>query len=257
MKFPRVALLAVLFVTAMSAAATPPADPNLWLENLDGKPSMDWVRRQNAITLHALAETPAFQAMNAHFLSILNSDARIPYVTKHGDYLYNFWRDAKHERGVFRRTTFAEYRKTSPAWETVIDVDSLAAAEKQNWFWGGAEVLPTDSTRALVSLSRGGADAKVVREFDLATKTFVKGGFELPESKSNLSWADHDHVFVALALDSTTMTTSGYARVVKRWTRASRSRPRARSTRTSGPTSTPPSDTTSRRASSATSRSTA
>src|SRR6185295_8442620 len=106
-----------------------------------------------------------------------------------------------------------------PAWETVLDIDSLATAEKQNWFWGGAQVLPTDPTRALVSISRGGADAQVIREFDLTTKTFVSGGFELPESKSNLDWKDRDHVFVGLALDSTTMTTSGYARVVKLWTR--------------------------------------
>ena len=218
MKPLRVLLLAFLVTTALSAAA-PPADPYLWLEALDSKASMGWIRQQNAVSLHALTGSPSFQAMNDRFLAILNSEARIPYVTKHGDYYYNLWRDSKHERGLWRRTTLDEYRKPSPAWETVLDIDSLAAAEHQNWFWGGAQVLPTDETRALVSISRGGADAEVVREFDLSTKTFVKGGFELPESKSNLDWKDRDHLFVGLALDSTTMTTSGYARVVKLWTR--------------------------------------
>jgi len=219
MKSLRLLLLTLLFVTVASAATPPSSDPWLSLENLDSPASMSWVRKQNAVTLHALAESPSFQAMNSRFLAILDSDARIPYVVKHGDALYNFWRDSKHPRGLWRRTSLAEYRKASPAWETVIDVDALAATEKQNWFWGGAQVLPTDSTRALISLSRGGADAKVVREFDLSTKAFVKDGFELPESKSDVGWADHDHVFVALAIDSTTMNTSGYARVVKEWTR--------------------------------------
>ena len=222
MKPLRVLLLALLLTPASvthSATAAPPADPYLWLENLDGEASMTWIRQQNQVSLHALTTAPSFQAMNSRFLAILNSEARIPYVTKHGDLYYNLWRDSKHERGLWRRTTLEEYRKASPAWETVLDIDALAAAEKENWFWGGAQVLPTDPTRALVSISRGGADAQVIREFDLTTKTFVKGGFELPESKSNLDWKDRDHVFVGLALDSTTMTTSGYARVVKLWTR--------------------------------------
>src|SRR4029079_164532 len=175
-------------VTTALAAAAPPADPYLWLESLDTKGSMNWVRQQNAVSMRALTVAPSFQAMNTRFLAILNSEARIPHVTKHGDFYYNLWRDSKHERGLWRRTTLAEYRKSAPAWETVLDIDSLATAEKQNWFWGGAQVLPTDETRALVSISRGGADAQVIREFDLSTKSFVKGGFELPESKSNLDW---------------------------------------------------------------------
>ncbi|HVP13947.1 MAG TPA: prolyl oligopeptidase family serine peptidase [Terriglobales bacterium] len=202
-----------------SAAASSPTDPWLWLEDVTGDKALQWVKQQNEQSTRELAGTPQFKALDARFLDILNSRDKIPFVTKIGDRYYNFWRDARHERGLWRRTTLEEYRKPSPAWETVIDLDSLAAAEKENWVWHGAQPLPPEYRLCLVMLSRGGADAQVVREFDLVTRSFVPGGFTLPESKSEASWIDRDHLYVGFAFDSTTMTTSGYPRIVKEWTR--------------------------------------
>ncbi|HTR97539.1 MAG TPA: prolyl oligopeptidase family serine peptidase [Candidatus Acidoferrales bacterium] len=209
--------LAVSFVRPIAAATS--GDEALWLEDVEGKRALDWVGHQDSLTVKALADRPGFDEMQKRFLAVLDDRSRIPVVAKEGEWYYNFWRDAQHPRGLSRRTTLAEYRKDSPAWESVLDVDSLAAAEKENWYYGGIDVLPPDYTRCLVQLSRGGGDATVVREFDLTTRTFVQDGFTLPESKSTVSWIDRDRVYVAEAFDSTTMTTSGYARVVKEWRR--------------------------------------
>lgn len=203
----------------VSNAATPPADPALWLEEVTGARAMEWVRAQNTRATDELAKSDEFKALNDRFLTILDSRDRIPGVTRIGDRYYNFWRDAEHPRGLWRRTTLEEYRKTSPAWETVLDLDALGTAEKENWVWEGARVLSPADVRCLVSLSRGGADASVVREFDLTTQQFVADGFVLPESKSDLGWIDQDHCYIGLAFDSTTMTTSGYPRVIKVWKR--------------------------------------
>jgi len=219
MRFLRAVPLGLLLASTAFAATAPPADPYLWLESVTGKQALDWVAKQNKISTHELAESPQFKAMDERFLTILNSNEKIPYVVKRGDYYYNFWRDAQHERGLWRRTSLDEYRKASPAWETVLDLDSLGKAENESWVWHGADALPPDYARCLISLSRGGADANVVREFDVTTKSFVKGGFEVPESKSDVGWLDRDHLYVGMAFDSTTMTTSGYARIVKQWTR--------------------------------------
>jgi prolyl oligopeptidase len=202
-----------------SALAAPADDPGLWLEEVTGKKALDWVASQNQESVRELAGSAEFKAMDARFMDILNSDARIPGVEKIGDRYYNFWRDSKHERGLWRRTTLDEYRKAAPSWETVIDVDSLAKAEEQNWVWEGASPLAPEYRRCLVRLSRGGADATAVREFDLVTGSFVPDGFTLPESKSDASWIDRDRLYVGFAFDSSTMTTSGYARVVKEWRR--------------------------------------
>jgi prolyl oligopeptidase len=157
--------------------------------------------------------------MRDGFRTILDSRDKIPYVSRRGDALYNFWRDAEHPRGLWRRTTLAEYRNTAPAWETVIDLDALAKAEGENWVWAGATCLAPDYQRCLVKLSRGGADAHVVREFDSRSKTFVAGGFSLPEAKSEIVWLAADMVYVGTDFGPGSLTDSGYPRVIKRWQR--------------------------------------
>ncbi len=217
------ALLPMTLTFSISALAAPPArtpgDPWIWLENVTDEKALDWVAQRNARSTKELAETEAFKAMDARFLDILNSDARIPYVTKIGDRYYNFWRDKQHERGLWRRTTLADYRKEQVVWETVLDLDSLAKLEKESWVWHGADPLPPDYTRCLVSLSRGGADADVVREFDLASRSFVKDGFALPEAKTGVAWRDREAIYVGTDFGPGSMTTSGYPRIAKEWKR--------------------------------------
>src|SRR5437867_4995420 len=150
--------------TAAASLTTPASsseDRWLWLEDVTGKKSLDWVAQHDARSKKELAESAAFKAMDARFLDILNSNERIPFVDKIGNYYYNFWRDKDHERGLWRRTTLAEYRKEKPAWEAVLDLDALGQTEKENWVLHGVDVLPPDYTRCLMSLSRGGADANV------------------------------------------------------------------------------------------------
>ena len=196
-------------------------DPFLWLEDVTGDRQLEWVRARNAESGRALAESKEFKGLETRLLAILDSKDRIPMVSKIGDRLYNFWRDANHPKGVWRRTTLDEYRKPEPVWETVLDLDGLAAAEKENWVWHGATVLEPEDRLCLVSLSRGGADADVVREFDLEAKTFVPGGFSLPEAKSRVAWRDRDSLFVATDFGPGSLTSSGYPRTVREWKRGS------------------------------------
>jgi prolyl oligopeptidase len=206
--------------TAGEADKTSPApeDRFLWLEDVTGEKSLDWARARNAESAKVLA-TPEEAALEKRILDILDSKERIPEVDKHGRFYYNVWRDAKNPRGLWRRTTLEEYRKPEPAWETVIDVDALGAAEKENWVWHGAQCLKPDYKLCLVSLSRGGADADVVREFDLESRSFVKDGFFLPEAKSTVGWVDRDSLFVGTDFGPGTLTTSGYPRIAKLWKR--------------------------------------
>ena len=219
------ALLGALLLTllpAMSHADAPPAppdDPFLWLEEVLGERALEWVRERNAESQKLLAARPEFAPMRAQLLEVLNAKDRIPHVTRRGDWLYNFWQDERHKRGLWRRAKLAEYRKPEPRWETLIDLDALARAEGENWVWGGAACLGPAYRRCLVSLSRGGADAKVTREFDAVDKRFVPQGFTLPEAKSDVDWIDDDAIYVATDFGPGSMTDSGYPRIVKRWQR--------------------------------------
>jgi len=194
-------------------------DPYAWLEDVQGERALTWVKQHNAQSEAELTTTPQFRQLESDIRAILDSDAKIPGVEKIGDHYYNFWKDKQHERGLWRRTTLAEYRKDKPAWETIIDLDALNKAEGENWVWHGADCLKPDNTRCLIALSRGGADADVTREFDLTTKTWVEGGFFRPEAKGGLQWIDRDTVYVFTDFGAGSMTSSGYPRIVKEWKR--------------------------------------
>ena len=194
-------------------------DPYEWLEEVLGDKALEWVKARNAIVQNRMEGEPSFEKLRSDLLEILDSNARIPFVSKRGEYYYNFWRDKTNERGLWRRTTLEEYRKAEPKWEVVLDLDALGKTENENWVWKGASLLRPDYQRALITLSRGGADANITREFDLKTRSFVVDGFELPESKGSVSWIDIDHLFVSTDFGDASMTDSGYPRMAKLWKR--------------------------------------
>ncbi|MFC9294212.1 prolyl oligopeptidase family protein [Streptomyces sp. NPDC057011] len=194
-------------------------DPYLWLEDITGEAALGWVRERNAETVAALAGAPGFKVLETGIREVLDDDGRIPYVVRRGRHLYDFWQDADHVRGLWRRTTLEEYRKDRPAWEPVLDLDALAGAEGEKWAWAGSRVLGPEYHRALVLLSRDGADACVVREFDLETREFVAGGFEVEEAKTTIGWIDRDHVWVGTDFGPGSMSGSGYPLQVRRWRR--------------------------------------
>jgi len=211
----------MLSIPSVAHAAAPESadDPYLWLEEVQGERALEWVRARNAESEKLLRARPEYAPTHALLLGALNSKDRIPAITRRGDFFYNLWRDDTHKRGLWRRTSLAEYRRAQPAWETVLDLDALAAVEGENWVWAGATSLAPAHTRCLVKLSRGGADATVIREFDTASKRFVDGGFTLPEAKSEVSWIEADTLYVGTDFGPGTLTTSGYPRVIKRWQR--------------------------------------
>lgn len=193
--------------------ATPPA----FLDEVSGAKALAWVSEVNEKATHDLASTSRFAELETGILQVLNSTDKIAHVAERGDYLYNFWQDATHERGLWRRTTWQSYRSGDPTWEVLLDLDALAEAENEAWVWHGAKVHRTTGTHALIALSRGGSDADVTREFDLETKTFVADGFYRPEGKGWLTWASDDAnvVLAACECGPESLTASGYPRTVR------------------------------------------
>lgn len=210
--------------------SAPADDLDLWLEDVQGEAALAWVRAHNARTEAELGARADFAEFRTRLKALLDDRARIPYVSRVGPHLYNFWQDGEHPRGLWRRTTLASYRQPEPVWEPVLDLDALAAAEGENWVWHGADiaspVVGEDGARvwrrSLIDLSRGGADATVAREFDLVERRFIpadEGGFVLPEAKSSTGWLDADTLVVGTDFGPGTMTDSGYPRVIKAWRR--------------------------------------
>lgn len=194
-------------------------DPRLWLEELDSAAALTWVKQQNESTIARYASSDAFADAKAKLVRIYNSKEKIPHVRKRGHYCYNLWRDPKHRRGLWRRTTLNSWKTDEPQWDTILDLDALNRNEKENWVWKGASFLSPNYERCLVHLSRGGADATEIREFDVEQREFVADGFYLPESKNRLYWIDDSATYVGTDFGKGSLTASGYPRIAKRWQR--------------------------------------
>ncbi len=215
----RILALAAMAAAIAHGAPAAPDDPYLWLEDVEGSRALEWVHAQDAESQRELEAKPGFGALEQRLLSIFTSKSRIPMPLVRGKWVYNFWQDDSAPRGIWRRAALAEYRKADPAWEVLIDLDKLSAQENVKWVWKGATCLYPDYRRCLVSLSRGGADAVEVREFDIAGKRWVEDGFFSPESKQDITWRDANTVYVSRDFGPGSMTTSGYPRIVKEWKR--------------------------------------
>ena len=212
------AFFLALSLPALAAEASP--DPLQWLEDIESPRALDWVKAHDEKTLGALQADPRYKSVEADARAVLLAADRIPAPELRGRWIYNFWQDPKSVRGVWRRATPEEYRKPEPLWETVLDLDALAAAEGENWVWKGADCLQPEQSRCLLTLSRGGKDAHVIREFDADRKMFVAGGFALTaEAKSDAAWRGLDELFVGTDFGPGSLTKSGYPRLVKLWKR--------------------------------------
>ena len=218
----RLALAAALVFTAAPIAAqdNDADDPYIWLEEIQGERALAKVDQWNADTEAVLTARAEYPLAKAWARQILDDTRQIAMPDAiQGDMVTNLWRDANNPRGLWRIASLDSYLAGTPEWRTLIDVDKLGEDEGQSWVWHGANCLAPEYTRCLVSLSPGGTDADVVREFDVATGSFVDGGFTLPEAKSNVAWFDENTLFVGTDEGPGSLTESGYPRLVKLWER--------------------------------------
>jgi prolyl oligopeptidase len=210
-----------VFATGLAGCASMPAskpfvDKYGFMEDVQGDKAIAWVKAQNKRSLDVLTASPRFETMRQEALTILNSKERLALGAIRNGFVYNFWQDETNVRGIWRRSPLGAYKAGQPSWETILDIDALAKAENKNWVYKGANCAPGDAMRCLVSLSDGGKDAVTVREFDIPSKSFVAGGFLLPEAKQSAAWISRDALLIGTDWGGGTVTESGYPFVIKR-----------------------------------------
>lgn len=210
--------LVVAALTAAGALAAPDNDPNLWLADIHGAKAVAWAKAQTEESDAALKSDPDYAKIRASILTDLNMPERIPLGDVEHEWVYNFWQDAAHVRGIWRRTTIADYATKAPHWQTLLDVDKLDKDTGKNWVWKGAD-CNTAHDRCLVRLSPGGGDAIVIREYNALTQKFIDGGFSLPVAKSSAFYIDDNTILFATDFGPGSLNTSGYPRFVKLWHR--------------------------------------
>ena len=212
-------LLSMIFISCSKENKTM-LDNYQWLEEIESPKSLSWISLQNERTLGELEKDSSYKKYFKVAKNILTSKDRITYAKIRGDYAYNFWRGQVNVRGLWRRTKIQDYISGKPQWETLLDIDKLAKMEKENWVYKYIHCLAPRFERCLLSLSKGGKDASIIREFDLVTKSFVKNGFYIPEAKSMVAWFDENHLLIGTRFnEKSSLTDSGYPRIIKLWKR--------------------------------------
>src|SRR5690242_9884964 len=210
------ALMAAALGTGSAVAQTASDDPYIWLEDVSSPKAMAWVEAHNAKSTAVLESDPRYQQYYNEALTLAQAQDRIPYGNFTHGQIYNFWQDADHTRGILRRTTRASYESGQPKWTTVLDLDALAKAENANWVFKGMTCARPAERRCLISLSDGGEDAVTIREFDLPTGKFVKGGFELPKGKQDATWLDENTLLISREWHKGELSRTGYPYILKR-----------------------------------------
>ncbi len=220
LRFHTLILVAAIAACASQAAISAPVDndPYLWLSDIHGTKALDWAKQQNAKSDAVLKSDPHYAKDRAALLTVLNANDRIPEGMLDHQWVFNFWQDADHVRGVWRRTTIADYASKAPHWQVLLDVDKLDKDTHEQWVWKGADCTP-NFERCLVSLSPGGGDAVTIREFDPKTGVFRDDGFSLAVAKSTARYIDDNSVLFATDFGKGTLTPSSYPRIVKLWHR--------------------------------------
>ena len=211
--------LPLLILAEASLLAAEPADPYLWLEDIEGQRALAWVEAQNRESEARLTADPRFSAIEAAAYAVYAATDRIPYARQAGQRMLNFWQDETHIRGLLRSAELDAYLAGEPQWEVLLDIDQLAEAEGENWVYKGSECLDPEARRCLLRLSRGGGDAVTVREFDLDAKRFATDGFVSSEAKQSVAWLDADRLLIAKAGDGFRATDSGYGAELRLWRR--------------------------------------
>jgi hypothetical protein len=215
----RIPVTILITLVAASLCFAADEDPYLWMEEVENEKTLAWAKQRAQADTAVFEAVPEFTEIHGTLLEIYNSRDRIPVPEVRGSWIYNFWQDAEHVRGVWRRTFLSEFVKDDAAWEIVFDLDALAEAEGENWVWKGADCLAPAYRQCMISLSRGGADATVEREFDTVAKAFVDGGFALSEAKHRIDWMDESTLWVGTDFGEGSLTSSGYPRFAKKWQR--------------------------------------
>lgn len=84
-------------------------DKYIYLEDPTGDRAMSWVKAENARTAKVLEADPRFAAYEADALKVAEDPNRLAIPMLRGDEVYNFWRDAAHVRGIYRKTSLSSY----------------------------------------------------------------------------------------------------------------------------------------------------
>lgn len=222
-KLKLVITIAFLLGACQHTSMDKPKDPNLWLEKIEGKKALDWVKKQNERSESSLTNDKDFSSLYKKNLKILKAKDRVPEIKVVGNYIYTLWQGDSQSRGSWKRTKIGSSYKPVPSWETVLDIDKLSRKEKKKLVLKDYKCLQPKGELCLLMLSEGGTDAVSIREFNTKKKSFVKNGFKFKKGNYWAAWVNKDSISLSADFGPNTLTKAGYGRELRLASRKTKS----------------------------------
>ncbi|MBL7671015.1 MAG: S9 family peptidase [Bdellovibrionaceae bacterium] len=186
----------------------------------NGRKAQKWVNSQNERTIKSYGGDKDFEKVYGEILKKENNEDRLFEGEIRGDYYYQCYSDKDHSLGLWRRTKLSAYFAQQEEWETLLDLDDLSKKENTRYKLQSVSCLRPSNERCLLKLSISGADASVVREFDLKKKALVETGFNiLKPFKHDFHWRDLNSILVTSDFGAGSISKANYGLQVRLWKR--------------------------------------
>ena len=216
--------LAALLVLTFFAARAEDAPRDLWLEDATNPQTKAWIASRNTESEARLIGDPRFERERQRFLALGGGSHSEDYLN--GGLVNRLQADAQHPLGRWQvmAASLAARAIVGVGWQTLLDLDELAAREGVRWtlpvWWQNPMCDTSIGARCILALSPDGGDRTVLREFDLKTRAFVPDGFRVDTpARTYANWIDADHLLLASDFGPGSLSNAGYARQARLWQR--------------------------------------
>ncbi len=185
-------------------------DPYLWLEDIHGAKAARLGEGAERKTLaSAQGRSATIRRITTPSSKVLDANDRIPIgKLDHGD-VFNFWQDAAHLRGIWRRTTIAAYANANSAMGNAARCRQARGRREGRTGCGkGADCSP-DLQALPVQLSPRRRRYRGRARIRSDSEELREDGFALAEAKAEATYLDDDTILFGTDFGPGTLTDVG------------------------------------------------
>ena len=174
-----------------------PQDDFIWLEDIYGEKPLEWVKEQNRRTEDKLVDGQ-FTALEAGILEVLDSEDRIPVVTKRGCVLLQLLAGQGQPPRPAPAHHWESYLTDSPAWEIAAGCGCPGRGRGHRVGLRRLRLPPAGRRRAATGGPCCGSPPTAATPCGCGSSTSrtapssTRRGFDIPVAKSYVSWLDQD-----------------------------------------------------------------
>lgn len=199
----KIYLISFLLISCTSIDKPTLNDKYSWLLNKENKKASKWIASQNQKTLESIKGHPEYKKIWNIIRDSREITNQLPSTQSDGKFVYNIRKTSKYPLGFFQRKPIENFARNIGKYEKFFTIDDLSKKEgislksyDRNCFYENGQYR-----RCLFLFSVGGSDKKILREYDLDKKEWIKDGFNLPPLRFKVEWISKNEISLLTKLE--------------------------------------------------------